>query len=229
MIGRALTAREPQKTRRLLPFSTMANQLTPLIGLCVLALCFGCSSESPAPSSAGASSDGAAGATAQAEGGAAGANANVSSAGRGGTKTSSGGTTSSAGTASGGAVSTGSAGKPSAGGAGNPPPAVDGHSIYTLECHGDSKDCNLATVPCFGVSSPTPNVAAGWACANRCTTKADCSSAPSGAEAQAGCVPFKESGHCLLVCKNENQSFACPDGMTCYTLEKSPIGYCLWQ
>ena len=207
----------------------MANQLMPLMGLCVLAVCFGCGSNDASQSSAGAPSDGAAGATAQGDGGNAGSNTNTSSAGRGGTKASSGGTTSSGGAALGGAASAGGAGKPSAGATGDPPPAVDGHSVYALECHGDSKDCNLATVPCFGVSSPTPNVAAGWACANRCTTKADCSTAPSGAEAEASCVPFKESGHCLLVCKNENKSSACPDGMTCYTPEKSPIGYCLWQ
>jgi hypothetical protein len=33
----------------------------------------------------------------------------------------------------------------------------------------------------------------------------------------------------VLVCKNENQTFACPTGMTCYVPAKSPIGYCLWQ
>jgi hypothetical protein len=33
----------------------------------------------------------------------------------------------------------------------------------------------------------------------------------------------------VLVCKNENKSFACPDGMGCYVPPKSPIGYCLWQ
>jgi hypothetical protein len=129
----------------------------------------------------------------------------------------------------GGAASLSSAGKPSAGGGGGPPPAVDGQSVYALECHGDSKDCNLATVPCFGVSSPMPNVTAGWACANRCISNADCSDAPSGAEAQASCVPFSSASHCVLVCKNENQTFACPDGMACYVPTKSPIGYCLWQ
>ena len=112
---------------------------------------------------------------------------------------------------------------------GDPPPAVDGHSIYALECHGDSKDCNLATVPCFGVGSQTPNEAAGWACANRCKSDADCSDAPSGAEAKASCVPFASAGHCVLVCQNENQSFACPDGMGCYVPPQSPLGYCLWQ
>jgi hypothetical protein len=206
----------------------MANGLMPFARLCALLLCIGCSADER--------SDGAgAGATAQPEGGEAGTSAG--SAGRGGTATSgaaTGGAQSSAGAqAYGGALSSGGrAGESSTGGAaetGDPPPAVDGRSIYTLECHGDSKDCNLGTVPCFGVSSPTPNVAAGWACANRCKSKADCSSAPSGAEAQASCVPFAASGHCLLVCQNEAQSFACPDGMSCYTPVKSPVGYCLWQ
>jgi hypothetical protein len=131
-------------------------------------------------------------------------------------------------TASGGAAA-GSAGMSSAGGAGSAPAAVDGGSIYSLECHGDSKDCNLAAVPCFGVGSETPDVAAGWACANRCTSNSDCSDAPSGAEAQAACVPFTSAGHCVLVCQNEAKTFGCPDGMGCYVPPKSPIGYCLWQ
>lgn len=159
-----------------------------------------------------------------------------------GSASAAGGTTSSAGlggtvaSASGGGAglggvpaSAGSGGTAVAGGASSAPPTVDGRSIYTLECHGDSKDCQLGTVPCFGVESSTANVAAGWACANRCTKSSDCSDADSGAEAQASCVPFTSSGHCLLVCQNENQSFACPQGMTCYAPPKSPVGYCLWQ
>jgi hypothetical protein len=134
------------------------------------------------------------------------------------------------GTQSGGAyASGGSAATSSAGASSAVPPAVDGQSVYALECHGDSKDCNQAAVPCFGVGSQTPNVAAGWACANRCASNADCSNAPSGAEAQASCVSFTSASHCVLVCRNENKSFACPDGMACYVPPKSPIGYCLWQ
>jgi len=141
-----------------------------------------------------------------------------------------------AGSSSGGAPSAGKASVGGSGGGGEPatsvgggaPRPVEGRSVYALECHGDSKDCNLAAVPCFGVGSATPNVAAGWACANRCSTSADCSDAPSGAEAQASCVSFTSASHCVLVCQNENQSFACPDGMSCYTAPKSPIGYCLW-
>ncbi|HYP89331.1 MAG TPA: hypothetical protein VEQ59_14290 [Polyangiaceae bacterium] len=110
-----------------------------------------------------------------------------------------------------------------------PPATVDGRSIYALECHGDSKDCALATTPCLGVSSQTPNVAAGWACANRCVSNADCSDAPSGAEAQARCVALASTGHCLLVCQDESQSFPCPDGMACYAPPKSALAYCLWR
>ncbi len=209
----------------------MANGLKPLAGLCALYfVCAGCGSDGDAHTSSTAGS-----ASASASGGAAGAPSNAGGAGSkasgsageaalagasaAGGKSSGGGSTNAA----------GSAGQASAGAGGGPPPAVDGRSIYALECHGDSKDCHLGTVPCFGVSSPTPNVAAGWACANRCTESADCSSAPSGAEAKASCVAFSSSGHCMLVCQNENRAFACPDGMSCYTPPKSPIGYCLWQ
>jgi hypothetical protein len=201
----------------------MANGLTPLARLCaVLLVCVGCSSDE------GSDANGA-GAPTQADAGEAGASAG--SAGRGSSATSGGTQASAGGNASGGGPSSASsADQPSAGGEkGGPPPAVDGRSVYTLECHGDSKDCNLATVPCFGISSPMPDVAAGWACANRCTSDADCSNEPSGAEAQAGCVPFTASGHCLLVCQNEGHSFTCPEGMSCYTPAKPPIGYCLWQ
>ena len=197
----------------------------PLAGLCALYLsCVGCSSEhEPDGSAAGASASDSGGA-AQTASGTAGATATSGTANRGGT-TASGGSAMSGGTAS----STGDAGKPTGGSNAGPPPAVDGRSVYALECHGDSKDCNLASVPCFGVGSQTPNVAAGWACANRCISNADCSDAASGAEAQASCVPFTSASHCVLVCRNENQSFACPDGMTCYVPTKSPVGYCLWQ
>ena len=142
-----------------------------------------------------------------------------------------GGTAESAGAAQpdGGTKATGgNAGLSNAGQAGAPPPAVEGRSVYALECHGDSKACSQATVPCFGVSGEAPNVAAGWACANRCVTSTDCSSAPSGAQARASCVPFSAASHCLLVCQNETQSFGCPDGMMCYLPPKSALGFCLW-
>ena len=199
----------------------MANGLSPRALLCALVpLCVGCSSDAASDPSAGASAAGAH----SAAGASAGANSSPGSAGSG------------AGAAAGApsAGSSGSAGTPGnaanagAGQSATAPPPVAGHSIYALECHGESKDCNQGAVPCFGVSSPTPNVAAGWACANRCTSNADCSDAPSGAEARASCVPFASAGHCVLVCRNENQSFACPQGMNCYVPAQSPIGYCLW-
>ena len=199
---------------------TMANGLMPRVGLCALYfLSVGCSSNQDADVSSVAGAPPRGGA-AHSGGGDLGALASAGSVSHGGLA--------SAGEAASGGQSdfAGSAGKSASGG---PPPAVDGLSVYTLECHGDSKDCNLATVPCFGVSSPMPNVAAGWACANRCVSNADCSDAASGAEAHASCVSFSSASHCVLVCQNENQSFTCPDGMTCYTPQKSPISYCLWQ
>ena len=216
-----------QSLRRARISKRMAKSPMPLAGLCVLYLAgMGCSSDHDpkVSSSAGApgASAGAAGAAAQPEGGRASAGA-ASGTNRGGTA--------GAGAAGGSTDSAGAAGsaQSGAGGRAGPPPAVDGKSVYSLECHGDSKDCNLASVPCFGVSSQTPNVAAGWACANRCSSDAECSSAASGAEAAASCVAFASTGHCMLVCQNENRTASCPDGMACYVPPKSPIGYCLWQ
>jgi hypothetical protein len=108
------------------------------------------------------------------------------------------------------------------------PPAVDGKAVYTLECRGDSKDCDSASVPCFGVGGG-PDAAIGYACSNRCSSIDDCSHAPTGAEAQVGCVPFTSASHCVLVCKQETLEFACPTGMSCYVYPGSPVGYCLWQ
>jgi hypothetical protein len=204
----------------------MANGLMPLAGLWALYLvCSGCGSDQDSDVSSSAGAPATESAPTQPTHGTSGANAvaggpsgeDSDGSGSGGAHAE-GGATSSAGSSEKAGVG------PSVG-----PPPVDGRSIYALECHGDSKDCNGAIVPCFGVSSPVPNVAAGWACANRCVTSADCSAAPSGAEAQAACVPFTSAGHCMLVCQNENQSFSCPDGMTCYAPPKSPVGYCLWQ
>lgn len=211
-----------QKFNRARISLSMANWPMPRARLCALVLvCAGCSSDpaSSASSAAGAAGTGATAGSPASSG--AGANATAGAFAAGGMM---GGTQSGGAYASGGSAATSSAGASSA-----VPPAVDGRSVYALECHGDSKDCNLATVPCFGVGSQTPNVAAGWACANRCASDADCSNAPSGAEAEASCVSFASASHCVLVCRNENKSFACPDGMACYVPPKSPIGYCLWQ
>ncbi|HYP77691.1 MAG TPA: hypothetical protein VER12_17090 [Polyangiaceae bacterium] len=200
----------------------MANRLMPLAGLCALhLLCTGCSADRDSESTSAAGSGGVA---SQPGAEMAGESAGAGSSSVGGTAAASG-----APAAGGSATSVGSAGRPDLGEGGGAPASVDGQSVYALACHGDSKDCNLASVPCFGISSQTPNVAAGWACSNRCTSNADCSTAPSGAEARASCVSFTSAKHCMLVCRNENQSFGCPDGMACYAPPKSPIGYCLWQ
>ena len=203
----------------------------PLAGLCALQLLFAACSSDRDPivsSSSGGAANAAGGETSlagQPESGRAGANGVGGGpvSGRGGTAGAAavGGLASTAGSAA-------IAGQTGAGANAGPPPAVDGRSVYALECHGDSKDCNRATVPCFGVGSQTPNVAAGWACANRCASDADCSHAPSGAEAQAACIPFASTGHCMLVCQNENRTSSCPDGMGCYVPPQSPVGYCLW-
>jgi hypothetical protein len=196
----------------------MANGLLPLAGVyAVLVLGAACSpvpdpdvSAEPRASDGGASDAGAH--TAGGAATSAGAAAARPEAGRAGAVTAGGG-----------------AATPGGGGGGGPPSAVDGASVYALECHGDSKDCNSGTVPCFGVGTEAPEVAAGWACANRCASDADCSSAPSGAESRARCVAFTSASHCLLVCQSETDSSSCPDGMACYVPPRSPVGYCLWQ
>jgi hypothetical protein len=200
----------------------MANGLLPLAGVyAVFLLGAACSSardpgvgSDPNASAAGASAAGAqtAGGAAMSAGASAGAATAGPEAGRAGA------------IAAGGGVAT-----PGGGGGSGPPSAVDGASVYALECHGDSKDCNSGTVPCFGVGTETPEVAAGWACANRCASDADCSSAPSGSESRARCVAFTSASHCLLVCQSETDSSSCPDGMACYVPPRSPAGYCLWQ
>ncbi|MDF3064509.1 MAG: hypothetical protein K0R38_110 [Polyangiaceae bacterium] len=202
----------------------MANGLLALAGLCALYWVCACNSTDASEASAAASSSAEGGEDGAAPSGAgqSGASAAAGALGRGGSAASAGSAT------AGGSTAIGSGGNV-AGDTGGPPPTLNGKSVYAQECHGDSKDCNLAAVPCFGVGSATPNVAAGWACANRCESEADCSTAPSGAQAQASCVPFTSSGHCVLVCRTESQSFTCPGAMTCYSPPKSPIGYCLWQ
>lgn len=198
----------------------MANTLMPRGRLCALVLvCAGCSSD-PASITSSPAGGGGAGVSAASAGAASSAHAGASPAAGGAGAGAPSGSTASPG---------GNAGTSNADQSSAAPPAVDGQSIYALACHGDSTDCNLGTVPCFGVGSQTPNVAAGWACANRCASNADCSDAPSGADARASCVSLTSASHCLLVCKNENQAYACPTGMICYTPPQSPIAYCLWQ
>jgi len=92
-------------------------------------------------------------------------------------------------------------------------PVVDGQSVHALECHGGSKDCNLGAVPCFGVSSQTPNVAAAGPAAIAAPPPR-LARALGPAPKQASCVPFASAGDCVLVCQNENQSFGCPSHET---------------
>jgi len=197
---------------------TMANGLVPLAGVYAVFLLGPACSPDPDPD---VSADPRA-----ADGGASDARAQTA----GGAPTSGGAATvrPEAGRA-GGVTAEGGAAMPGGGEGAGPPPAVDGASVYALECHGDSRACNSATVPCFGVSSEMPQVAAGWACANRCASEADCSSAPSGSESRARCVALSSASHCLLVCQTETESSSCPAGMACYVPPKSPVGYCLWR
>lgn len=185
----------------------------------------------------GESSDGAT------EGGAgaaptAGSTSTSGAAGRADSGAGSGAGSGGAGGAGSGSASGGSAGRGGGAGggvsdAGTPtdsgvPPATEaGLSVYALECRGDSSDCNGASVPCFGLLGDAGPL--GYACANRCEHITDCSGAPSGAEAEVDCVQLTSAKHCLLVCKREQEMFACPDGMGCYVYPGSPLGYCLWM
>jgi hypothetical protein len=69
----------------------------------------------------------------------------------------------------------------------------------------------------------------GFTCSNDCQTVADCSSAPTGAEAQPGCVQFTNRSRCVLICENSGARYACPAGMSCYTYPGAEVGYCLWM
>jgi len=131
---------------------------------------------------------------------------------------------------SGNATMAGSAGSPpAAAGAGNlepPGPAPGGGSVYAVECSGETEMCGVEGVHCLGVNLDTGGP--GYACSNRCETVDDCSDLPSGAAAEAGCVQFTQQKRCVLVCYNQPNEYACPDGMSCYIYPNAPIGYCLW-
>lgn len=128
------------------------------------------------------------------------------------------------------AGSNGVGGSPAAeGGAGNlgpPGPAPGGGSVYAVECSGETEMCGVEGAHCLGVNLDMGGV--GHACSNRCDTVADCSDLPSGAAAEVGCVQFTQQKRCVLVCYNQPNEYACPDGMSCYIYPNSPIGYCLW-
>jgi hypothetical protein len=127
-----------------------------------------------------------------------------------------------------GGADTGSSGAPAAGASGIeiPGPAPGGGSVYAVECSGETAMCGVEGSHCLGITLDTGDK--GYACSNRCNTVDDCSDAPSGAEAEAGCVQFTQEKRCVLVCYNEANEYACPGGMSCYVYPNSPIGYCLW-
>jgi len=164
----------------------------------------------------------------------------ASGAGNGGKSGSSAGGSSGAGPGSGGSAGAGvSGGSGTAGGSsggsaglsgdaqGPPPPADGGGSIYSVECRGESRVCGYPSAHCLGIMLPEGGT--GFTCSNHCVSDADCSSAPSGAEARAGCVPFTQQSRCVLVCENSGQRFSCPRGMSCYTYPGAQLGYCLWM
>jgi len=109
-----------------------------------------------------------------------------------------------------------------------PAPNPDGSSPYERECHGDSLDCgDVPTLLCLGIRDET--TVDGYSCSNPCESDSDCTSAPSSAEAKAGCVDFVTQKHCLLVCLDGTKRSTCPTGMGCYVYPQTTVGYCLWQ
>jgi hypothetical protein len=87
--------------------------------------------------------------------------------------------------------------------------------------------CGVEGAHCLGINMDKGGV--GYACSNQCNTVDDCSDASSGAAAEVGCVQFTKEKRCVLVCFNQPNEYACPDGMGCYIYPNSPIGYCLWM
>lgn len=185
-----------------------------------------------AGATAGAHAGGVAGRAGGSAGSSAGANASGrNAAGASGALARAGGGSSA--TAGSGAVH-GDAGEPGAGegsggaDSGTPPaPGPGGKSAYAVECRGDSLDCNDPALRCLGLRDG--NTVLGYSCSNECRTASDCSAAPSGAEATAGCVDFAIAKHCVLVCQDATGQRSCPNGMSCYVYPGAPIGYCLWR
>jgi hypothetical protein len=96
-----------------------------------------------------------------------------------------------------------------------------------VECRGETVTCADPSVHCLGIFLNEGG--AGYTCSNQCRTVSDCSDAPSGADAQAGCVEFTSASRCVLVCYDHGAEFGCPTGMECYRYPDFPIGYCLWM
>lgn len=168
-----------------------------------------------------------------AAGGTANAGSGGSAGGTGGTATSggsagSGGSSGSAASGGSGASGGGSgSGGAAVSDAGPPPPTEAGLSVYSVECSGDSRVCGYPDAKCVSISLGDGSV--GFMCSNICASNADCSTAPSGAEAQARCVPFTAEKRCVLLCNDAGTLYDCPSGMICYTYPGSPSGYCLWM
>jgi hypothetical protein len=125
--------------------------------------------------------------------------------------------------ASGGASGTGGA----VSDAGPPPPTEAGLSVYSVQCSGDSQVCGYPLGQCVGIA--VGDGSTGFMCSSHCASNADCSTAPSGAEAEARCVAFTQQSRCVLLCNNDGTLYDCPSGMDCYTYPGSPVGYCLWM
>lgn len=214
----------------------MSRRIRSLLLVSGLALVAACSSDDGEDTSPGSSGSGGTGSTTGGQGGSkAGAgeeggapdsdgSGGTSSAGKGGSATGSAGKGGGGSTATGGGAGT----DDGAGGADfePPPPTEDGLSIYTVECEGDSSVCNYPAAHCLGIYLEEGGV--GYGCSNQCNTVADCSDAPSGAEAKAGCVQFSAASRCVLVCHDNGTDYECPEGMGCYQYPNSPIGYCLY-
>jgi hypothetical protein len=193
-----------------------------------------CSEDDPTPNTPAAGTGGAggsAGASGNAAGGRGGSTGGNAGSGGSGAAGGSGGASGAggAGNAGGAAGSGGSAGAAgtTSGDGGPPPPADGGGSIYAVECRGESRPCGFPAAHCLGIQ--LQDGGAGYSCSNHCAKPGDCSSAPSGAEAQAGCVQFTQQSRCVLICENAGTRASCPTGMTCYTFPGAEIGYCLWM
>lgn len=171
----------------------------------------------PSTSNGGSSATKGSGTETGSSGGSSQAEAGRSQGGTGGSEP---GTAGGAGTsASGGSAGAMTIGPP-------PGPTEEGLSVYTVKCEGESTVCNHPEAACLGVFLDDDGV--GYTCSNLCNTVADCSQAPTGAEAEPGCVEFTSAKRCVLVCYDHGNEAVCPDGMSCYRYPNSPIGYCLW-
>jgi len=146
------------------------------------------------------------------------------SAGKGGSGSGSGGS-GSGGSGSGGTSATAGSGGQNATDGGPPGPADGGVSPYTVQCD-EMTPCGTPGVTCLGIFLEEGG--ARFTCSNQCQTVQDCSDAPTGAEAEVGCVQFEAASRCVLVCYDNGTEHDCPAGMGCYRYTDFPIGYCLW-